>query len=406
MKYSRREFISSTLGCMAAMGIGGGKKIPKGHPSAPTQGTTLKDGVLHRELGKTGVILPIVGMGVMNARDPALVRKAYETGMRHFDTAFNYGQGRNEEMIGQVVRDMGVRDRVVIATKVLVPELRRGLGAAELEQKFVRAVETSLHFLKMDMVDIIYVHDVHSVEDVALPGVQEAIARLKKDGKVRFGGFTTHRNMADCLDEAVKVGFYDVVLTSYNVSLADDQRLLEALRNAHAKGIGLVAMKTQCNQYWYQQNLPEDQRGYYQGDKLNSAFLKWVMQHPFIATSVPGVTTYQHIEDDFSVARNLAYTPEEAKFLKDRSIQASLGVCRQCGQCLSTCPKKADIPALMRSHMYSFCYHNREQAAETLKSLPRGRGIGACSSCKTCRARCSYSLDLSGRIADLLTTLV
>jgi hypothetical protein len=93
MKTSRREFLASVLGCMAALGAGGKNRVQASGDKILPDGTTIKSGILHRELGKSGVILPLVSMGVMNARDPALIRKAYDSGMRHFDTAAAYGGG-------------------------------------------------------------------------------------------------------------------------------------------------------------------------------------------------------------------------------------------------------------------------------------------------------------------------
>src|SRR5208337_2691153 len=87
--------------------------------------------VLQRTLGKTGLTLPIVSMGVMNADVPGLLRRAYELGIRHFDTAAAYQQGRNEEMVGKVIKDLGVRDKVTITTKELMRGADHGLGTAD-----------------------------------------------------------------------------------------------------------------------------------------------------------------------------------------------------------------------------------------------------------------------------------
>jgi len=58
-----------------------------------------------------------VSMGVMNADVPGILRRSYELGIRHFDTAAVYQNGRNEEMVGIVIKEMGIRDKVVISTK-------------------------------------------------------------------------------------------------------------------------------------------------------------------------------------------------------------------------------------------------------------------------------------------------
>ena len=98
--------------------------------------------VLRRTLGKTGLTLPVVSMGVMNADIPGLLRRGYELGIRHLDTAAVYQNGRNEEMVGQVIKEMGVRDKVVISTKQ--PSRNLSPNAAAAKKRFVEGVEASL----------------------------------------------------------------------------------------------------------------------------------------------------------------------------------------------------------------------------------------------------------------------
>src|SRR5437660_5450450 len=73
--------------------------------------------LIQRTLGKTGLTMPVVSMGVMNADIPGLLRRSYELGIRHFDTAAGYEGGRNEEMVGSVIKDLGVPPAVIIATR-------------------------------------------------------------------------------------------------------------------------------------------------------------------------------------------------------------------------------------------------------------------------------------------------
>ena len=104
----------------------------------------------------------------------------------------------------------------------------------------------------MDHVEILYIHDALDLATVDNEGFLDALAQAKKDGKARFVGFSTHGNMAALLDEAVRMGTYDVVLVAFNYAMAEDAALFDALRAAAGKGIGLIAMKTQCMQDWYQ----------------------------------------------------------------------------------------------------------------------------------------------------------
>ena len=134
-------------------------------------------------------------MGVMNARNPDLVRRALELGIRHLDTAFVYGDGQNESMVGKVVADMKLRDKVVIATKEMVSFQRRGLSGAKAADALIKMVEASLKRLQSDYVDIVYIHDVTTPEDAVHPGFLEGMRKLKEQGKIRFAGlFDAHEH--------------------------------------------------------------------------------------------------------------------------------------------------------------------------------------------------------------------
>ena len=404
--FSRREFLFRAFSGMASVGLFGvsGEALSLYNQEKITQHSNKK--ILYRTLGKTGIRVPIVNMGVMNSLDPALVKKSYEIGVRHFDTAAYYMQGRNEEMLGKAIKELNVRDKVIIGTKIYIPPQQRGMSPDKVKETYLNIAEKSLKRLQTDYVDILYSHSVQTIEWLNNPGIREALQLLKEQGKVRFIGFSTHSNMAKCINEAVRTGFYDVILTAFNYAMADDKNLIDALRKAASKGIGLIAMKTQCTQYWYRQYVPEANQKYYKGKIMHTAVLKWALRNDFITTAVPGYTTFQQMEEDFSVAYGLEYTSEEKKFLQDRNVKFLLGYCRQCNRCVSSCPKGVDIPTLMRIHMYVTCYSNLYQARDTLNSIPKGKDLQACISCDTCRASCVNHIDIPKRIDELKTIYV
>jgi len=163
---SRRTFLTRTFSGMALLGSlnlpnKSGLKIKKNESKYISE-----DHVLYRTLGKTGIRIPIVSMGVMNSSDPALVRSACERGIRHFDTAASYGRGRNEEMIGKVIKELDRRDETVIATKVprLSPSVLRQMENEQSKAYFLDHLEQSLKRLQTDYVDMIYLHDAQSAE--------------------------------------------------------------------------------------------------------------------------------------------------------------------------------------------------------------------------------------------------
>ncbi len=393
-KHDRREFLAKPVQWATAVGLLGAMG-----PSLLGQSITAQDGakILTRTLGKTGITVPIVNMGVMNADVPGLIRRAYELGMRHYDTAAYYQGGRNEEMVGAMIKQMGVRDKVIIATKVFL----RGQGVSmhdpQAHDVFRQVFEGSLKRLQMDHVDILYYHAVDSAEDVRADGPLQALAELKREGKTRFIGVSTHRG-AVVLPEAVRLGVFDVGLVTINYTMASNKEMLDAIDQAAKTGMGIVAMKTQAGggRGRQSQSVPQNMPPHAQ-----TAMLKWVLHNPSITTAIPGATTYQHLEQNITVAFNLEYTDAEKEFLGDKSLASQAQFCQQCGQCRPDCPLGVDIPTLMRSHMYSVQYSNPDLAGRTLASLAKGEGLESCSSCGSCQATCRNSVNIGAKIAQL-----
>jgi hypothetical protein len=389
-EWNRREFIVKPIVLAGAATVLGRTDLLLA--SAATQ--TPTGPILQRTLGKTGITLPIVSMGVMNADVPGLLRRAYELGIRHFDTAAVYQQGRNEEMVGQVIKDLGVRDKVTISTKQV--SRNRPQSAAEAKKRFIDGVESSLRRLQMDHVDILYHHSVDSAADARADGPLEALQSLKKDGKTRFIGISTHKT-EDVISEAVRLNVFDVALVTLNYTMAHDAGILNTIERAAKSGIGVVAMKTQAGgTVRPDAKLPKQLPAASQ-----TALLKWVLNHDFITTAIPGFSTYEHLEQDFTVARTLSYTVEEEQFLADKNFSARAEFCQQCGQCNADCPKHVDIPALMRAHMYVVQYRNPGIAREMLASAAPGRGLEACGACESCPVTCRNTVQIGRKIAQL-----
>jgi predicted aldo/keto reductase-like oxidoreductase len=399
---SRRDFLVRTIGGAAATGLLGKTGLKLNAQSIKGTGAAVQP--VTRTLGRTGLKLPVVSMGVMNADNPALVKRAFELGMRHFDTAWGYQRGKNEEMVGSVLKELNARDQAIIATKVppARPEMMDQMGDKLIEEEFLARFDQSLARLQTDRVDILYIHNVSKPAMLQRPGLLAALDKAKKTKKARFIGFSTHSGMAECLEFAAKDGRFDVILTSINYSMYDDKELLAAMQKAAAAGIGLVAMKTQCKQSWYRDSGPENLKSFYDGTLVNSALLKWALRLESVTTAVPGFTTFEQLEADWPVAFSLEYTPEEVKFLSDRSVRLAMGgVCRQCGSCSGTCPSGADVPALLRAHMYAADYANFFEMRRALDEIAAGRGLKSCADCGKCRAVCGRGVQISRRLEEL-----
>jgi predicted aldo/keto reductase-like oxidoreductase len=394
-KTSRREFLATPLQCVIAAGLLGAMV-----PSLLAQSRGSRSAkVLTRTLGKTRISLPIVSLGFMNADAPDLIQHAYEIGMRHVDTAAFYQNGRNEEIVGATIKKMGVRDSVVIGTKVYL----RGVGVSARDPQartaFRQVAEASLKRLQMDHVDILSYHSVDSAEDLRAEGPLQALAELKKEGKTRFIGVSTHQG-AVVLPEAVRLGLFDVGLVPINYTMASNKALLDAIDQAAKAGMGIVAMKTQAGGL----SRPDRALPKVLPPHSQTALLKWVLQHESIATAIPGVTAHDQLDQNITVASSLEYTADEKKFLGDRALLAQAQFCQQCGQCRPDCPHGVDIPTLMRSHMYAVQYANLDLARSTLACLETSKGMTPCASCRSCKAVCRNDVNIAAKITQLVSS--
>lgn len=399
---NRRKFLGDSAKQFAVLNLAGfaaaGTVINRKSPHLSEQNSKF----LYRTLGKTGIKLPVVSMGVMNANNPGLLKAAWDLGIRHFDTAWYYQNGNNERMVGTILRELNVRrEDVTIATKVGLfgPPVSSGRERKEL---FLKRFAESLDRLKMEYTDILYYHAVEKPEQINDPYIMEAFTELKAKKQIKFSGFSIHTDWTESVTDAANRKFYDVILLSYNYSMFNDQRIFAALKLANESGIGLVAMKTQCQQDWYKQELPAELQKYYGESNMNSALLKWALQNEYITTAIPGFTTYEQLNEDIAVASDIRFSREEEDFLKNKNVKLAIqSVCRHCGDCVGSCPFNADIPSLMRTHMYSLSYGNALHAKLTLSEIPKGSGLDLCSNCNQCSAKCKYKVPVPRRITEL-----
>lgn len=337
-----------------------------------------------RTLGRTGVKLPILSMGVMRADNPNVVRAAYNSGIFHFDTAHGYQNGKNEEMLGKFFTGKP-RDSFFIATKGKFDYPLK----EDFEETYGKLMDLSLQRLNMDHVDLFYTHALDKVEEVKDERVIAVLKKFKEEGKTRFIGFSAHAGKPELLDAAVETGVYDVILLSYNFKLSNLKETEEAIARAAKAGIGLVAMKTMTGG-------TEDAAG---KKKINAeACLKWAWKNEHITTAIPGFSNYDELEECLAAGRNPELTSGEQEYLASLCGQEML-YCQQCGKCQTQCPEHLPIPDIMRAYMYAYGYKYSKMSKETLAELNLSPDI--CTNCDTCRVTCPSGFDVSAKIAAI-----
>jgi hypothetical protein len=188
-----------------------------------------------RPFGSTGVKVPILGLGGSLDLDQLLLRQAAKWGVTYWDTARSYMGGNSEKRIGKYL-DKYPEDRkkIFLVTK----------SHAWTVSGLTRDLNKSLDRMKTDYIDLFFVHSVRSIN--ALDGNKKSWSeRAKAEGKIRFFGFSTHSNMAECMLGAAKLGWIDGIMMSYNFRLMHRDQMKRAVDACARAGIGLTAMKTQ-----------------------------------------------------------------------------------------------------------------------------------------------------------------
>jgi len=353
--------------------LGIGATIPVWKASPASEKTDKTPALEYRALGKTGMKVTAVSMGVMNCSDPAVLLRAFDLGINFYDTADCYMHGRNEEMVGKAFERK--RQKVFIQTKVHVHD----------EKKMRASVERSLRRLRTDYIDVLVWHDHSSPGEVSDPELFEFMSKMKKEGKIRFSGFSAHSRMASLLREAAKSNLHDVALVSYNFTHSKD--LKEAVAAAAQSGIGIVAMKTQAGGY------KKEKMG---GLNPHQAALKYVLRDPNISTTVPGVTTIEQIEECAAVMgtslskNNLSELEQYQSFLQGK-------ICTLCGGCLGECPHGVLRGNLLRAVMYHEGYGDDSLARDSLEMIARS-DLERCLECPSCSVVCRRGIDMKAQV--------
>jgi predicted aldo/keto reductase-like oxidoreductase len=327
----------------------------------------------------------------MRSDNSSLCKAAYDKGIRLFDTANGYQGGNNETMLGNLFKDYQ-RNSFLLATKVPPNTSREGkITDQTTPERFLELFKTSLSRLQMDYVDILYIHDVSNPELLEFKPIINAIKQLKKEGKTRFIGFSTHRNEPVVISAAADTGDWDVILTQYNYRLSYLNDLNTAIKKAAAAGIGIVAMKTLAGGGFLDRERTKPMN--------TTAALKWVLSNPDVATTIPGMTSFDQVELNSKILEDITLNEQEKTDLVADIAEPGL-FCSGCKQCIPACPNNLPIPDLMRAYMYAYGYIQPSMAQDLIKEL--GTSCNPCSNCDVCNVQCSRNFRVREKITDIL----
>jgi uncharacterized protein len=271
------------------------------------------DAIPQRVLGRTGVMVSALGLGGHHLGDVKtvdeairLVHEAVDAGITFFDNCWEYWNGRSEDWLGRGLK--GRRDKVFLMTKVCT----HGRGA-DLAMKML---DQSLRRLQTDHLDLWQIHGVCFDNDPELAyargGVLEALDLARKQGKMRFVGFTGHKEPAIHLD-MIRRGFpFDTVQMPLNCLDASFRSFeKQVLPELNKRGIAALGMKPMGGK------ATAIKTGLVKAEDM----LRYAMSLP-VATTIAGMDSSAVLQQNLKIARGFKpLTAEEMQALRDRCSQ-------------------------------------------------------------------------------------
>jgi predicted aldo/keto reductase-like oxidoreductase len=330
--------------------------------------------VAQRPFGKTGADVSILCLGgAMNfMSNQLLLRQASRAGVTCWDSSRGYIGGKSEKGIGKYFSKFPEdRQKIFLITKS---------GASEPDD-MTQHVYKSLERMKTDYIDLFLIQAVSNVKKEMKKEIQLWAEKAKADGKIRFFGFSSHKNMENCLTDAARLGWIDGIMATYNYRLMHTDGMKKAVDACTEAGIGLIAMKTQAtliSNLWSELGKETDvalelnQRFIDKGFTAEQARLKSVWENPAIASICSHMPNMTLLQANVAAAVNkTALSSNDKKLLTRYAGETSSGYCAGCAElCEEAIAHPVPISDILRYLMYYRNYGDQRHAIQLFNDLP------------------------------------
>ena len=412
-KINRRGFLKT----MGATGLGSvfASANAKAGPNEPNASEKPQESPLpqvpKRQLGKTGVEVPCLSLGgtINLLENQIMLKKALEWGVTYWDTSDSYEGGNSELGIGNYLsKNPDMREKLFIVTKAY--------GTKTIEDAEVH-LQTSLRKMATKYVDLYFIMDrektEHGLSDPSqLTDRLERWVRLKKKWKqIRFFGFSTHKNMAQCLTAAAKLGWIDAIMTTYNFRVMQDPKMQAAVEACHKAGIGLVAMKTQGKPSWeIKTEADKKLLGHFikQGFTPGQAKIKAVLEDKRISSVCSRMGNIATLTENVAaVLDKTKLAQADIQALREYAAATCTGYCAGCAHiCDAALPNTPYVSEVMRYLMYYNSYGEQNRAKELFAQIPTSvRNKLLSTDYSPAEARCPQHLPIAELIKEAVTKL-
>jgi len=386
---SRRNFLASMTSGVLGFGLAKDVKADSKDSQASPEPSPVKVRK-YNPLGKTGLKVADVSCGAISFFEPNVLRYAYDLGVNYFDTAEGYLRTKSESYIGEALKE--VRDKIYITTKHFYPADEQAKKENGIKREnIIKRVEASLKRLQTDYIDIAMLHNLGDLSLLKNEELQAAYAQLKKEGKIRITGFSTH-NAKVTLKQALDQDFAQVILFIYNHM--EGKEIEPLIQQVRQKGIGTVAMKIFAGgRHGNLKSLISQEVSYPQ------AAIRWVLSNSHIDCCIPTMSSYSHVEE-YVAASKKPLNRADLKMIAEYQHQANQHYCRvSCQECLSTCPNGVAINNVLRFGMYFENYRMEKEAMRYYAELEKDKKPLDCGHCPGyCEEACPHGLKVKDKL--------
>jgi predicted aldo/keto reductase-like oxidoreductase len=359
-RWSRRKFLKTA-------GVAGVGSILT--PTQPLFAASVEPKTIPtRPFGKTGEQVSMLSLGgiIDFLSNQLLLKQAVNWGVTYWDTAHSYSGGRSEKGVGKYfTRYPQDRKKIFLVTKS---------GAWSIKA-MTRDLDESLERMQTDYADLFFVHGIRNIN--AMDEDTRAWAeKAKAAGKIRFFGFSTHSNMAECLLGAAGLGWIDAIMTTYNYRLMHSDDMRRAVDACVRAGIGLTAMKTQGGgqvRTDSQIELKLAGRFLQKGFTDAQAKLKAVWQNPQIASICSQMPNMTILMSNVAAALDKTQlSTRDTSMLQQYARETRSAYCTGCTAICESCVEgEAPIGDVMRYLMYCNSYDDYKLAADGFHKIPK-----------------------------------
>lgn len=333
-----------------------------------------------------------------------MLRYAIDQGLNYVDTAYNYHDGKSEEFVGNALRD-GYRERVYLATKAPVYHFTA-------EGDFERTLNEQLARLQTDHIDFYLLHTLNLKfwnEVVLAFGLLERLKQAKRDGKIRFIGFSFH----DELDvfHTIVDGFdsWDFCQIQLNYINTDYQAGLAGLQYAAERGLDVMIMEPMLGG---KLSVPPEQVAKVL-DKSKTP-VEWALDYlwnlPQTGTVLSGMSTMEQVKDNLSYADRAS-----VGMLSEGDLEMLAGAktvfdtmarvpCTKCAYCMP-CPAGLDIPKIYEAYNLTASSSQENALACYNEVTVKADACVQCGACERACPQAIMSTELMPRIAGLFAQM-